>query len=106
MKLIFDRGTLVLYEAPDDAGSLPGVLWDPRIRGWRAPACYYTMLSGELSQLYHGFHDEVHPQLADPPSTMCPELDPIKLPLLLHGNLPAKGESLHCPPALEKPAQR
>ena len=76
MKLIFDRGTLVLYEAPDDAGSLPGVLWDPRIRGWRAPACYYTMLSGELSQLYHGFHDEVHPQLADPPSTMCPELRP------------------------------
>jgi superfamily II DNA or RNA helicase len=76
MKLIFDRGTLVLFGAPDDAGSLPGVLWDPRIRAWRAPACFYTMLSRELSQLYPGFHDEVNPQLVDPPSTVCPELRP------------------------------
>jgi superfamily II DNA or RNA helicase len=76
MKLIFDRGTLVLYGAPEDAGSLPGVLWDPRIRAWRAPACFYKMLSRELSRLYPGYHDEVHPQLADPPSTICPALRP------------------------------
>lgn len=76
MKLIFDQGTLVLYGCPDDAGNLPGILWDPRIRAWRAPAFYYRLLSRELSQRYPGFQDEVCPQLADPPSIACPDLRP------------------------------
>jgi superfamily II DNA or RNA helicase len=76
MRLVFDRGTLVFYGNPDDAGSLPGVLWDPRIRAWRAPACCYTMLSQELAQRYPGFYDEAHPHLEDPPSIVCPELRP------------------------------
>ncbi len=76
MKLVFDRGTLDLYEDTDDAGSLPGVLWDPRIRAWRAPACHYSMLSQEMSRRYPGFRDEVHPQIADPRSFECPELRP------------------------------
>jgi superfamily II DNA or RNA helicase len=76
MQLVFDRGTLVLYGDPADAGSLPGVLWDPRIRAWRAPAYYYRMLSRELSRRYPSFHDEVRPQLMDPPSIVCPELRP------------------------------
>jgi hypothetical protein len=45
MRLVFDRGTLVLYGDLADAGILPGVLWDPRIRAWRAPACHYAVLS-------------------------------------------------------------
>jgi superfamily II DNA or RNA helicase len=76
MKLVFDRGTLVLYGDPADAGSLPGVLWDPRIQAWRAPACSYTILSKELSRRYPGFCDEVRPKLVDPPSIVCPELRP------------------------------
>ena len=76
MNLIFDRGTLVLGGDPEDAGSLPGVLWDPRIRAWRAPACYYTMLSQEMSRRYPCFRDEVCPQLLNPPSIACPELRP------------------------------
>jgi len=76
MRLVFDRGTLVLYGNPADAGSLPGVLWDPRIRAWRAPACYYSMLSQELSRRYPGFHDEACPQLVDAPSIPFPELRP------------------------------
>jgi len=32
MRLVFDRGTLVLFGDLADAGNLPGVLWDPRIR--------------------------------------------------------------------------
>lgn len=76
MQLVFDRGTLVLYGDPVDAGSLPGVLWDPRIRAWRAPACCYVMLSRELSRRYHGFRDEVRPQLADAPLIPFPELRP------------------------------
>ncbi|MBN1568079.1 MAG: DEAD/DEAH box helicase family protein [Acidobacteria bacterium] len=76
MKLIFDRGTLILYEAPNDAGHLPGVIWDPRIHAWRAPACYYTVLSQELSKRCAGFRDEVRPRLVDPPSIACPDLRP------------------------------
>jgi superfamily II DNA or RNA helicase len=76
MKLLFDRGTLVLQGNPADAGSLPGVVWDPRIRAWRAPACYYVMLSQELSQRYPGFHDEVRPKLMDAPPIPHPELRP------------------------------
>jgi superfamily II DNA or RNA helicase len=76
MQLVFDRGTLVLSGNPSDAGSLPGVLWDPRIRGWRAPACYYTRLSRELSRRYYGFHDEVRPQLIEVPPIPFPELRP------------------------------
>jgi superfamily II DNA or RNA helicase len=76
MRLIFDRGTLVLYGDPPDSGTLPGVLWDPRIRAWRAPACYYPMLSRELSTRYPGFHNDACPQLEHPPSIACPELRP------------------------------
>ena len=76
MKLLFDRGTLVLYGNLVDAGSLPGVLWDSRIRAWRAPACCYAMLAQELSRRYPGFHDEVLPQLAIAPPIPFPELRP------------------------------
>ena len=76
MRLVFDRGTLVLYGDSADAGSLPGVLWDPRIRAWRAPAFYYTNLSRELARRYPGFYDEVRPLLVDVPSIPIPELRP------------------------------
>jgi superfamily II DNA or RNA helicase len=76
MKLVFDRGTLVLHGDPPDAGGLPGVLWDPRVRAWRAPACFYVMLRQELSRRYPGFHDEAHPTLVDAPPIPFPELRP------------------------------
>jgi superfamily II DNA or RNA helicase len=76
MRLIFDRGTLVLHGNPADAGSLPGVLWDPRVQAWRAPACYYGMLCQELSRRYPGFHDEARPKLVDAPPIPFPELRP------------------------------
>jgi superfamily II DNA or RNA helicase len=76
MKLVFDRGTLVLHGNPADAGSLPGVLWDPRIKAWRAPACYYAMLCQEISRRYPGFHNEARPKLIDAPPIPFPELRP------------------------------
>jgi superfamily II DNA or RNA helicase len=76
MRLVFDRGTLVLYGSPADAGSLPGVLWDPRVRAWRAAACDYVMLSQELSRRYPGFHDEARPKLVEAPPIPFPELRP------------------------------
>ena len=40
MKLLFDRGTVVISRPPQllDVQSLPGVLWDPRTEQYRAPA--------------------------------------------------------------------
>jgi len=76
MQLIFDRGTLLIRGNPAEAGSLPGILWDPRVRAWRAPACRHVELAGELARRYPDFRDEVRPQLAVPPSIRCPELRP------------------------------
>ncbi len=44
MRIVFDRGTLLLTERGADAGSLPGVVWDPRVRAWRAPAFAWRAL--------------------------------------------------------------
>lgn len=38
MRIVFDRGTLLLTQRATDAPTLPGTVWDPRVRGWRAPA--------------------------------------------------------------------
>jgi superfamily II DNA or RNA helicase len=76
MRLVFDRGTLVLHGNPADAGSLPGVLWDPRIGAWRAPAFYHLELSSELTRRCANFIDEVRPQLTAPLQIHYPELRP------------------------------
>jgi superfamily II DNA or RNA helicase len=76
MRMIFDRGTLLLRGDLTDAGSLPGVLWDPRVETWRARACYYKELSNELARRHVDFHDEVRPQLENPPPIAHPELRP------------------------------
>ena len=39
MRLLFDHGTLVLADAPDlRLDFVPGLLWDPRVALFRAPA--------------------------------------------------------------------
>ena len=76
MRLLFDRGTLLLLGDLEDAESLPGILWDPRVKAWRAPARYYRELSRELSLRHIAFQDEVHPELAAPPFIPQPELRP------------------------------
>ncbi len=76
MRLLFDRGTLLLLGDLADAESLPGILWDPRVKAWRAPARYYRELSCELALRHIAFQDEVHPQLAAPPFIPQPELRP------------------------------
>jgi superfamily II DNA or RNA helicase len=76
MRLIFDRGTLLLLGDLADAENLPGILWDLRVKAWRAPARYYRELSCELTLRHIAFQDEVHPQLAAPPFIPQPELRP------------------------------
>jgi superfamily II DNA or RNA helicase len=62
MRLVFDRGTIVLL-AEDRAelrgADLPGVLWDSRIGALRCPARYHDVLVAELSRRGVRFADEV-----------------------------------------------
>lgn len=62
MRLIFDRGTIVLRDVPVDLdpSNLPGVIWDPRIGAHRAPARRYVALAEELSRRNVSFTDRVH----------------------------------------------
>jgi superfamily II DNA or RNA helicase len=76
MRIVFDRGTLLLRGDLAEAESLPGVLWDPRVQAWRAPACHHAELTRELARRHADFHDEVRPRLAGAPPVACPELRP------------------------------
>jgi superfamily II DNA or RNA helicase len=76
MQIVFDRGTLLLRGDLAEAESLPGVLWDPRVQAWRAPACHHAELARELARRYADFRDEVCPRLTDAPPVACPELRP------------------------------
>lgn len=53
MQLQFDRGTIVISDAPAeiDVRELPGVLWDPRTSQCRAPGYRYTDLLEHLRRL-------------------------------------------------------
>jgi superfamily II DNA or RNA helicase len=76
MQLVFDRGTLLLRGTLTDTACLPGILWDPRVGAWRAPACHHRELSRELARRYPDFQDEVRPQLEGVPPVTCPDLRP------------------------------
>jgi superfamily II DNA or RNA helicase len=64
-RLVFDRGTLVLAGAPaprpdEPRGSeLPGMLFDPRIDGFRAPAYFYADLAAALADRASAPRDSV-----------------------------------------------
>jgi superfamily II DNA or RNA helicase len=51
-RLTFDRGTLELTGIPAGGGpeTLPGVLWDPRTRSFRAPAYRMAEIEGALAR--------------------------------------------------------
>lgn len=61
MRLLFDRGTIVVHDPPAPAllADLPGALWDPRISAVRCPARFHPTLTAELRQRGVRFTDEV-----------------------------------------------
>jgi superfamily II DNA or RNA helicase len=62
MRLLFDHGTLVLAEAPElNPERIPGLLWDPRIALYRAPAFRYPEVRAALRHSAMPFRDEVRP---------------------------------------------
>jgi superfamily II DNA or RNA helicase len=65
MRLVFDRGTIVLLDMnqrearPGDPTDFPGALWDPRIAALRCPARFHQALVAELRRRGVRFADEV-----------------------------------------------
>ena len=77
-RLRFDRGTLLLEGVPEDLDlrDIPGVLWDPRVGAWRAPARVFYPLAAELRRRGVPLTDRPLPRLR-PPSAFRPiELRP------------------------------
>ncbi|HKO50462.1 MAG TPA: DEAD/DEAH box helicase family protein [Polyangiaceae bacterium] len=62
MRLLFEHGTLVLAEAPElNLDRVPGLLWDPRVALFRAPAWRYPEIRAALHHCPSPLHDEVTP---------------------------------------------
>lgn len=60
MRLFFDHGTLVLAGAPDlSRREIPGLLWDPRVDLYRAPAHRHLEVAEALAALRVPFVDAV-----------------------------------------------
>jgi len=68
MRLLFDHGTLVLAEAPElKVERVPGLLWDPRVALFRAPAFRYPEIRAALLDYPSPLRDEVRPsELPEP----------------------------------------
>jgi superfamily II DNA or RNA helicase len=65
MRLFFDHGTIVLADAPDvKLDFVPGLLWDPRVALFRAPAWRYGDVLEALRARGLPFRDEVRPRSA------------------------------------------
>lgn len=61
MRLVFDRGTLLLLDARPSAASgigPAGLRWDPRVAAWRAPASRHAELTNTLARAGAVFTDE------------------------------------------------
>ena len=72
MRLLYDHGTLVLVEAPDlHSESIPGLMWDPRVGLWRAPAFRYADVLHALRRRRFPVRDEV-------PAAMRPSPEPFR----------------------------
>ncbi|HEY3360178.1 MAG TPA: DEAD/DEAH box helicase family protein [Polyangia bacterium] len=63
MRLLFDRGTILLDAPPAelDPTALPGVAWDDRVAAHRAPGCRYAEIRAALVRRGVRFTDAVRP---------------------------------------------
>jgi superfamily II DNA or RNA helicase len=76
VRLVFDRGTLLIQGSSGGVDGLPGVLWDPRVRAWRAPAYRYPELAPLLAARNADLSDGVRAQLPPPRVIAPPSLRP------------------------------
>jgi len=99
MRLLFDHGTLVLAEAPElNPGQVPGLLWDPRVALFRAPAWRYAEVRAALQRCPSPLHDHVRPSaLPEPASWNAPELRPYQRAALLSWELSGRRGTIVLP---------
>jgi len=99
MRLLFDHGTLVLAEAPElEPGRVPGLLWDPRIALYRAPAWRYSQVRAALLACPSPLRDEVKPSaLSEPASWHALELRPYQRAALLSWELSGRRGTIVLP---------
>src|SRR3989441_4714483 len=78
VKLLFDRGTILLTDPSKDLNltEAPGVLWDPRVHAHRAPASRYTALKRWLLEGGVRFQDITPPLRPTPEAWSNVELRP------------------------------
>ena len=89
MRLLFDHGTLVLAEAPElKVDRVPGLLWDPRLALFRAPAWRYPEVLSALRHMLPPLRDEVRPRsLHQPGAWNAVDLRPYQRAALLSWEL-------------------
>ena len=92
MRLLFDHGTLVVTEAPDlSRQAVPGLLWDPRVELYRAPAHRYAEVTEALASLRVPFSDQVRRGRSDAARAWSPvELRPYQQAAVLAWQLAAQ----------------
>jgi superfamily II DNA or RNA helicase len=85
MRLTFDRGTIVLHSSSrsEHVANLPGMLWDPRILRYRAPAYRYREIALALRRRGAAFVDDVRSQSAATGPWQAIELRPYQHAALL-----------------------
>lgn len=99
MRLLFDHGTLVLADAPElKADRVPGLLWDPRIALFRAPAWRYSEVLAALRHSAPPLRDEVVPNGLPRPARWSPvELRPYQRAALLSWELSGRRGTIVLP---------
>ncbi len=105
MRLLFDHGTLVLAEAPElKPDRVPGLLWDPRIALFRAPAWRYPEVCAALRHCPSPLRDEVRPSsLALPASWNALSLRSYQRAALLSWELSGRRGTIVLPTGSGKP---
>jgi superfamily II DNA or RNA helicase len=78
MRLLFDRGTVLLLDAPAPPAPpcVPGMVWDPRVGAWRAPASRHGAVVAAMAGAGLGVADRVRSVLAPVESWNAVDLRP------------------------------
>lgn len=82
VQLTFDGGT-VLVRSPGELEGAPGLLWDPRVRAYRAPAWRHGAVAAALGRLGIPCHDTVRAPLVATRDWRHVELRPYQQAALL-----------------------
>src|SRR5262245_6002732 len=105
MRLLFDHGTLVLAEAPDlPLDFVPGLMWDPRVALFRAPAWRYGEMVRALRYRGVPFVDEARPPPPDTDPGTTWSFGPISAGRCFPGRSAVGAASSSCQPAAERHA--